>query len=257
MRTLREMKASVLDDDHLRLLAFPFGGPIPAPNAPRGVDLDGEWFSERTDIKPSWFPFRLVDWHHRQDTLMAGTIIGKATLDEEPDEEGWWVDVWLKHGEKRLNLVKRLAERGAQLFGSAQSVPGMAKKAATGEILTFPYMRQALSTSPQNTLSVVRPFKATLDDLAAEDAAPTAAFFDDLARFLDDLGSDPTPTLRGDGEAKAGRILAARNEARLREARDAIDVSYFDPKRRRLALKALSEVLDELDKYVREDVPMT
>jgi hypothetical protein len=244
---MRDVKATLLDDDRFRILAFPFGGPIPSPRSPRGVDVDGEWFSERTDIKPEWFPFRLVDWHHRADAqLMKGTIIGKAVLDEEPDDEGWWVDVWLKHGEKRLGLIRKLVERGGLLYGSAQAVPGMATKADTGEILTFPYMRQAISTSPQNTYSVLRPFKATLDDFAAEDAAPTAAFFDDLARFLDDLGSDPAP----EGEAKAGRVLASRNEARLREARDAIDVAYFDPKRRRLAIAALTEVLDELERYV-------
>ena len=33
-----------------RLLAVPFGGPIPSANAPKGVDIDGEWFSDRTDL---------------------------------------------------------------------------------------------------------------------------------------------------------------------------------------------------------------
>lgn len=252
MKTLSLIKATVVDDDRFRLLAIPFGGPIPSSASPRGVDLDGEWFSENTDIKAGWFPFRLVDWHHRKDRMMGDTIIGKAVLDEEPEEDGWWVDVWLKHGEKRLDLIKRLATRGAQLFGSSESVPGMTKKAETGEILVWPYVRQTLSTSPQNTYSVLRPVKATLDDLAAEDAAPTAAFFDDLARFLDDLGSNPAPTppQGGDGEAKAGRVLAARNEARLREAIDEIDRDGWHPARRAAALAKVKTVLEELDRYL-------
>jgi hypothetical protein len=245
-KALVPVKATVIDDDHFRLLAIPFGGPIPKAGAPRGVDLDGEWFSEQTDIKADWFPFRLVDWHHRRDALMGDTIIGKATLDDEPEEDGWWVDVWLKHGEKRLSLVRRLAERGAKLFGSSEAMPSLVQKAQTGEILVWPYMRQTLSTSPQNTYSVLRPLKATLDDLAAEDAVPTAAFFDDLTRFMDNLGSDPAP----EGAAKTGRVLASRNEARLREALQDIDEAYFDPKRRRRAIAAMTEVLDELERYL-------
>ena len=254
------LKATPLDDDAFRLLAHPFGGPIPYPGAPRGADIDHQWFSERTDFKTDWFPFRLVDWHHRTDAASKADILGKA-VDPETDEDGQWVTVWLKHGERRVNLVKRIAEMGGTIFGSSEAVPGMGLVKATtgkvvpwrrdipGEIVLWPYMRQALSTSPQNTHSVLRPLKATLDDFAAEDASPTKAFFDDLATFLDDLVSDPPPTPRGDADAKAGRILASRNEARLLEAREHIDEAYYDPKRRRAALRALDEVLRELERY--------
>ena len=51
---MNPIKATVLDDDKFRLLAIPFGGPIPHPAFPRGVDLDGETFTERTDIKAAW-----------------------------------------------------------------------------------------------------------------------------------------------------------------------------------------------------------
>ena len=243
-KAMQAMKAAPVDDDAFRLLAIPFGGPIPSPKNAKGVDLDGEFFTERTDLKLDWLPFRLVDWHHRKDRLMGSTILGKA-VDPEMDEDGWWVTVWMKHGERRVDLVKRLSDR-ATIYGSSEAVPGMARKADTGEITVWPYMRQTLSTSPQNTLSVLRPLKATLEDLAAEDAHPTAAFFDDLATFLDDLASDPASV----DEAKAGRVLAGRNEARLREAYEAMDEAYFDPKRRRAALRALKDVLDELERYV-------
>lgn len=247
------LKATPLDDDAFRLLAHPFGGPIPYPSAPRGADLDAQWFSERTDFKTDWFPFRLVDWHHRSDPTSKADILGRA-VDPEVDEDGQWVTVWLKHGQKRVNLVKRLAEAGGTIFGSSEAVPGMSRvqtkagvvpwqRDVPGEIVVWPYMRQALSTSPQNTLSVIRPLKATLDDLAAQDAAPTAAFFDDLATYLDSLAPSPET-------GKAGRVLAARNEARLLEAREHIDEAYFDPKRRRAALVALDEVLKELETYI-------
>src|SRR6185436_4085438 len=97
----RAMKATVIDDAKFRLLAIPYGGPIPSKASPLGVDLDGEWFSPRTDIKPGWFDVRLVDWHHGADGKLGRSILGKADNLTE-DDDGWWVDVWLRHGERRV-----------------------------------------------------------------------------------------------------------------------------------------------------------
>jgi len=253
-KAMLPLKATVVDDDAFRLLALPFGGPIPHPGAPKGADLDRQWFTPDTKFHLDYFPVRLVDWHHGAS---KGMILGKAVDPDPDDDQGVWVTVWLKHGERRLSLIRDLAERGGQLFGSSVAAPGMARirtekgevpwaRDIPGEITEWPYIRQALTTSPQNTFSVIAPLKATLDDLAADGLAPAAAFFDDLAALIDNLGSDPAP----EGGAKAGRVLAGRNEARLREAYAAIDEAYFDPKRRRAALSALREVLDELDRYL-------
>jgi len=197
---MKAVKATILDDDAFRLLAIPFGGPIPSPVSARGVDLDGEFFSERTDIRPSWLKARAVDWHHGADGTLGRDVIGKA-VDPEMDEDGWWVTVWLDHGAKRLNLIKRLAERGAKLFGSSESVAGLVKKADTGEIMEWPYWRQTLSTSPQNTHSVIRPLKAVIDDVNYDFTTP--AFWADIAPRLRDLAADlrSTSPLAGKGAA--------------------------------------------------------
>lgn len=202
------MKATILDDDAFRLLAIPFGGPIPSPHSPRGVDLDGEFFSERTDIRPSWLKARAVDWHHGADSTLGREVIGKA-VDPEMDEDGWWVTVWLDHGSKRLNLIKRLAEQGAKLFGSSESVAGLVKKAKTGEILEWPYWRQTLSTSPQNTHSIIRPIKAVLADVDLANTTP--AFWYDLAPHLQDLATDlrSSSPVAGKGTAYDDGLLDA------------------------------------------------
>lgn len=196
------MKATVIDDGAFRLLAFPFGGPIPMRGAPRGADLDGQWFSERTDIKADWLPFRAVDWHHGGDETLARTVIGKATLDAEPEEDGHWVTVWLERGQRRIELIRKLAERGAQLFGSSESISGTGQIKALdgtvrpwardipGEIITWPYWRQTISTSPQNTHSVVRPLKAALSDLSSEYDLPGGDFWATIAKAAGDIGSD-------------------------------------------------------------------
>lgn len=204
------VKATLLDDDSFRLLAIPFGGPIPSPHSPRGVDLDGEFFSERTEIRPGWLKARAVDWHHGADATLGREVIGKA-VDPQMDEDGWWITVWLDHGAKRLNLIKKLAERGAQLFGSSESIAGLVRKEkATGEILEWPYYRQTLSTSPQNTLSVIRPIKAVLDDL--DYSSTTPAFWADFAPRLltlaDDLRSTSSPGT-GDSAASDAQVKAA------------------------------------------------
>lgn len=223
---MEPIKASLLDDDHFRLLAIPFTGPLPG-----GRDLDGQWFSPRTNIHPDLLPARLVDWHHGKDPLMGRTVLGKAVLDPEPDEEGWWVDVWLAHGEKRVALVKRLAEK-APIYGSSEAL--WSKASAEGEILDWPYWRQTLSTSPQNTHSIIRPAaKAVLDDFTTAGIAVD----DRLRSFigdLDALGVDLRSTSLGEDAAKAGRVLSARNETRLREA-----------------IAALTDALSELEKYTQ------
>lgn len=266
MKSLQAVKATVIDDNAFRLLAIPFGGPIPNPYSPKGADRVGQWFSENTDIKRDWMPLRLVDWHHRQpgypgDRVMKGAIVGKALLDEEmTPEEGHWVTVWLKHGERRVELMKTLAQKGAQLFGSSETLPGMGLVRTVkgtvvpwspdipGEIVKWPYVRQTLSTSPENTLSVLRPMKATVDDLAAEGIAPTEAFFTDLYGYLDDLATRPSGDPTGELDAKAGRVLAARNEARLREGIAVMEADGWNPVLRKKALARFAEILDELER---------
>lgn len=242
---LTPVKATVLDDDRFRLLAIPFGGSIPHPAFARGVDLDAETFTERTDIKPAWLTERPTDWHHGGDVTLGRTVIGKA-IELVMETEGWWVDVWLKHGEKRLDLIRRLAEQAADsgkatIFGSSQPFRGWdaygpwqgggkaltdpalradhpLRRGLAREITVWPYIRQTLSTSPQNTLSVIRSLKATLDDLAVDGASPGAAFWSDIEAAMRNLSDDLQATSRGELGAKAGRVLNASNEADLREA---------------------------------------
>lgn len=212
-------KAARLDDDEMeawysgkiprRLLAIPFSGPIPGP-AGKGLDLDGEFFDEKTDIKPGWFTERPVDWHHSQDPSghMNGVLIAKAT-NLTQSAEGWWVDLWANVGEKRLSLVRKLEEKGAELFGSSYAYPNLVKR-SKGHIDVWPYMMQTLSTSPQNTHSIIRPAKAVLDAFDSADIAVEPVLRD----VLTELGSlrDLDANLTGEAAAKAGKELSEAEE---------------------------------------------
>jgi hypothetical protein len=244
MTDFRPVKAQLIGDDAFRLLAIPFGGPIPYPGAPKGADIEGQWFSPAVDIKPDWFKARVVDWHHGSDPtgVMGRTPLGKAVdlgdadgPSDEPDEDGWWVTFWLDAGQKRNALIRRLQQKGAEIFGSSETIPGvpmmrLAGKAdivpwargVPGEIVSWPYIRQTLSTSPQNTYSVLRPMKAVLDNLSLDenDSEPMRDLLSDLYALGADL---TTSSERGELAAKAGRVLSAVNERALREALARLD----------------------------------
>lgn len=151
-----------------RILVVPFSGPLPGGKA--GLDLDGEYFDEDTDLVGE-FPAlrktreRLVDWHHDQDPTgkMKGAIIGRIVLDEEPEDDGVWADFWANAGEKRRSLLARLESQGVPLYGSSQSAgKAFVQVAPDGHILTWPLVRHTITTSPQNTHAVVPPLKALL-----------------------------------------------------------------------------------------------
>ena len=156
---------------------------------------------------------------------MGRSVIGKA-VDPIEEEDGIWVTVWLNRGERRLALVKALAERGAALFGSSESIAGRTSvDKATGEILLWPYWRQTLSTSPVNTHSVLRPLKAALDEaVGVLYPATTPAFWRDMTAEVRDLAADLRRTSHGgNGAAKSGRVLSAANERAIMEALEGLD----------------------------------
>lgn len=231
-----------------RLLVVPFHGPLPGGKA--GVDLDGDYFDEDTDL---FGPFpglkatreRMVDWHHDGHGVpataqwMKGAILGHIVMDETPGEfrgdddevlEGVAADWWAKVGEQRMALIRALQKRGTPIFGSSQAVAGAIRKA---EILNggrhidvWPLFRHTISTSPQNTNAVVPSLKALLlsdvDFAEVGVAALKAALIG-----LDALALTGSLGLSLDGGAsevdrKAGRVLSAANEAELRRALDAL-----------------------------------
>ena len=180
----------------------------------------------RTDIKAEWFSERPVLWHHGADPVLRDTVIGKAVNLRE-DEDGWWVDVWLKAGEKRLALIRRLAERG-QIYGSSGTIGYLKKAAASGEILVWPYVEQTLTTSPQNTYSTLRAAKAVLEHFDLADIEVNHEALKAWLADVDALSTDLRASSSAGGRAAmAGRVSAA-DVRQLRDALRQLDETFAE-----------------------------
>lgn len=148
------LKAEQVGTNKWRVLAIPYGGPF------NGKDLDDEFFSPRTDIKPDWFDRRPLVWHHNLDADMkADPVIGTAD-DLDQEEDGWWTTLWLNRSHQYHNQIANLLGKG-KIYGSSGSLPNFVRTdRKTGEILVWPYIEQTLTPTPSNIYSRVIPAKA-------------------------------------------------------------------------------------------------
>ena len=203
------LKTERLSNSKWRVLAIPYGGPF------KGKDLDGEFFSPNTDIKPDWFDRRPLVWHHNLDRTMKGDPVLGTADDLEQTDEGWWTTVWLDRSHQYWSQVDELLRAG-KVYGSSGSLPNFVRTDhKTGEILVWPYIEQTFTPTPANHYSRVVPAKA-IDhfDEARIGLSPA------LRGILTDLDS-PTADLPTDlpsgGDAAATRERLAEDLLRLVE----------------------------------------
>lgn len=199
------------------LLAIPFGGPIPSADG-KGRDLDGEAFHRGTNVWPTLFEERPILWHHGKDPTgrTNESVWGKAT-DLHMEDDGWWVDAWMKAGDSKRGLLDKLIEQGAKIYGSSAPLKGGPPfyiKGKAGLIDSWAYAEQTLSTSPQNHLSAFGPMKAVLGDFEFA-GIELPASLQGVLSALDNLGADLTTTHNGELPAKSGRVLSTDYELEL------------------------------------------
>ena len=194
------LKAEQLSNAKWRVLAIPFGGPF------KGKDLDGEYFSPRTDIKPDWFRERPVLWHHGMDEEIKDATLGTED-DLTLEEDGWWAKVWLDRSSRYWAQVNQLLARG-QAYGSSGAVAHLVKKAKDGEILVWPHAEQTLTPMPINFFSRVEAAKA-VDDFNSAGIA-VRSLEDVIALPSEAATADLPADLSTDGDAEAIQRLTAQ-----------------------------------------------
>jgi hypothetical protein len=176
------LKAEQIGTAKWRVLAIPFGGPLKG-----GRDLDGEFFSPRTDPKPSWFKEHPVIFHHGQDETIGDEDVGiEGEIVKEKD--GWWAPLWLDRSNRYFAQLDALIRAG-KMFGSSGSMGHLVRKAHDGEILVWPHVEQTLTPTPANIFSRITASKA-LDHFSTAGIELEPAMRDVLTEVPSDLGSD-------------------------------------------------------------------
>ncbi len=149
------LKAEHVRGAKWRVNAIPFGGPF------AGRDLDGEYFSARTDPKPEWFREHPVIVHHGGDTEVKDMVVGTEG-EIEKERDGWWADMWLDQQGRYFDRIEAMLQKG-KLYGSSGSMPHLVKKASDGEILVWPHVEQTLTFTPINLFARITASKAMGD----------------------------------------------------------------------------------------------
>ena len=189
------LKAEQLSTAKWRVLAIPFGGPFKG-----GRDLDGEYFSPRTDIKADWFRERPVLFHHGGDEVIKDESLGtEDDLELEPD--GWWGKLWLDRSNRYWAQVSALLAAG-KAYGSSGALGHLVQKARDGEILVWPHIEQTLTPTPANPFARVVPAKAVDHFTSAGIALP------DLGLDLPEGGDDPAMVRTARARAETAALLA-------------------------------------------------
>ena len=142
----------------------PYGGPC------NGKDLQGEFFSPKTDFCLKWFDTRPILYHHGLDADMKTDVAGVQTsVEDRPD--GQWIKAQLDRSQRYWSDLKALIKAG-KIFFSSGSIPHLVEKAANGEILRWPWVETSLTPSPANPGARIEAFKALayLKTVGATDA---------------------------------------------------------------------------------------
>lgn len=126
----------------------------------KDTDLQGEFFSARTEFCLDWFGERPVLYHHGMDDSTGLKKIG-VFKSIRVDDIGLWVQAQLDLRDRYARAVYDMV--AAKQFGwSSGSVDHLVKIGENGEILVWPLIEGSITPTPaQPAKTAVRPIKST------------------------------------------------------------------------------------------------
>lgn len=139
------------------------GGYLVVWGSPQQKDLQGEYFTPKTDLGLKWYHNRPMLYHHGIDGSLKAEPIGVIdTL--QADEVGVWAEGQLDMHHRYATAIKRLVERGV-LGWSSGTLPHLVERDANGNIKRWPIVEGSLTPTPaepRNTdvATVVSAYKA-------------------------------------------------------------------------------------------------
>ena len=147
-------------------LGIPYGGPVRKSLAEPGKDIQGEYFSSKTDFTSPNYDGRVKSmpelYHHGLDPDVKDEPIGQV-LESEDRPEGKWVKVQLDKASKYYAGIKELVKRGALLFSSGAEPSGV-KKAEDGFIEKWPWKEMSLTPGAANPMQPMPSIKSLTEE---------------------------------------------------------------------------------------------
>ena len=137
-------------------LGIPYHGPL------AGKDLQGEYFSDKTDFISPFFDGKAVKsmkalYHHGLDPDIKDMPIGDV-IDVEEHPEGKWIKVQLDKANKYYQAIKWLVQHGKLSFSSG-AIPEGVQKTADGFIAKWPWREMSSTPAPANPLAQIEGIK--------------------------------------------------------------------------------------------------
>ena len=199
---------------------------------PFGIDLDGESFSAKTDLCPSWFPNggRPILYHHGFDKTVKFEAIGHE-IESTVTDDGLWVRAELDKASKYYNRVKKLVEKGS--VGWSSGAPDHKVKMGEGGTYDrWPPVEFSLTPTPAfpNNVAFAMKSAQVMELLEDSDVEIPEALIEQAhsatgSETLADGGELELASLKAwvehaqskqDARAKSGRELSQRNIEILR-----------------------------------------
>ncbi|MBZ0292555.1 MAG: phage major capsid protein, partial [Anaerolineae bacterium] len=145
------------------------GGYLVIWGSPAQRDLQGEYFTQDTDLGLDWYDQRPVLYHHGLDGDLKAAVIGVIdTL--TPDETGVWAEAQLDLRQRYVHAVQRLVDKGI-LGWSSGSLPHLVEVGADGGIKRWPIIEGSLTPAPAEPRRTdVRTIKSAFDALGMDTA---------------------------------------------------------------------------------------
>lgn len=153
------------------------GGYLIVFGSPMRKDLQGEWFSQRTNLVLDSFPIKgaMTLYHHGLDQTLSVKRIGTIT-DMKRDEVGVWAEAQLDLRDAYQRKIYDLVQKGVLGWSSGALPQSVVVDRKSGEILQWGVIEGSLTPAPafpdipgaENSTAIM-PLKAMLDQPLSED----------------------------------------------------------------------------------------
>lgn len=136
--------------DEIEGLLAPWGG------IHNGRDLDGQFFSNRTDFCLDWYKGdRPLLWNHGLDSEAQTEVVGRIKSVEIKADSGAWMRAQLDRQTKYFEAIRQMVKEGKLFLSSGAMAHLVQVDAKTGEILRWPLVEGSATSTPSNLLATV------------------------------------------------------------------------------------------------------